>query len=310
MNVLFVDHSFHRRTKSADFFLRILKSCFAVKTFYYDRCYQCGIPQGMVDWADLVVYWEFLPGRYKLAHEGKKCVFVPMYDNEWGSFWQWKRIAWSGMGVVSFCDKVTEHARCCGVTNILDVRYFPDPALLPQCPGDSKKVFLWKRGGITKSMVEAMFPSAAGYTFMVKGAQDFLPREQYLERLSSCGIVIAPRRKEGIGMAFLEAMAMGKCVVAYDDATMNEYIKHGETGVLFNSRELTAVDFSVVEHVRKNLSKFSVAQFVKWQKNAQTINDFLAKQPLCRPTFENRLKRVAAYPFYLAEGAVYRLAHG
>lgn len=37
-----------------------------------------------------------------------------------------KRIAWSGMGVVSFCEKVTEHARRCGVTNILDVRYFPD----------------------------------------------------------------------------------------------------------------------------------------------------------------------------------------
>lgn len=37
---------------------------------------------------------------------------------------------------------------------------------------------------------------------------------------------------KGIGMFFREAMAIGKCVVANNDATMNEYIKNGETALV------------------------------------------------------------------------------
>src|SRR6202012_2876394 len=37
---------------------------------------------------------------------------------------------------------------------------------------------------------------------------------------------------EGVGITFLEAMARGCAVVAYDAPTMNEYIESGKTGVL------------------------------------------------------------------------------
>jgi glycosyltransferase involved in cell wall biosynthesis len=44
---------------------------------------------------------------------------------------------------------------------------------------------------------------------------------------------MAPRRYEGIGMAFLEAMAMEMCVVAENQSTANEYILSGKNVILY-----------------------------------------------------------------------------
>ena len=232
MKWLFIDHEYHKRTGSAKFFLDILRKSFVVDEHYYDRYYRTRVEKVVADY-DGVIIWEFPLSRNNFFFRGKRNVFVPMYDNEWASYWQWKRIAWSGMGVISFCDKVTAHAKRCGVKNILDVRYFPNPSDFPQKKGESKRVFLWERGDISEDTVKKLFPPELGYTFDVKKGDEFLSCEEYLSRIAACEIVVAPRRKEGIGMAFLEAMAMGKCVVAHNDATMNEYIKDGVNGILF-----------------------------------------------------------------------------
>ena len=309
MRLLFIDHEFHRKTRSAEFFVAILRNQFEVAEHYYARYYRVEADGAMRD-RDCAIIWEFPISRRRFYFAGKRNVFVPMYDNEWGSFWQWKRIAWSGMGVISFCDKVSEHARQCGVKNILDVRYFPDPTTLPQKVGDPKKVFLWERGFVTREVVEKMFPPFKGYTCEVKGADDFLPREEYLDKLASCGIVIAPRRKEGIGMAFLEAMAMGKCVVAYNDATMNEYIKDGETGILFEEDGIEAIDESKTAVVRRKLLSDVSYLRSRWMADALKINSFIAAQAPCRPSLVNRLKIMMAYPLYLVEGLVWRVRYG
>lgn len=308
MKLLFVDHNFHKKTHSADFFLKILRKSFDVTEHYYARAYKTGSEKAMKD-QDIAVIWEFPISRSRFFFPGKRNVFVPMYDNEWGSYWQWKRIAWSGIGVISFCDKLTEHARRCGVTNLLEARYFLDPSSLPHNLGDPKKVFLWERGEITKKIAETLFPPSEGYTFVVKGANDFLPREQYLELLSSCGIVIAPRRKEDIGMAFLEAMAMGKCVVAHNDATMNEYIEDGKTGILFDIKNPTRIDFSEIEKIRNNLPEVVNGYLNRWKSEAVTINGFIANQKPSVPSLVNRLKLAISFPLYLAEGLRVRMSH-
>ncbi|MGN0855276.1 MAG: glycosyltransferase [Kiritimatiellia bacterium] len=309
MKVLFVDHEMHRKTRSAEFFLELLGRDFTVTAHYYAKCYHTGAAAAMRG-NDVAVIWEFPLSRRRFYFPGKRNVFVPMYDNEWGSYWQWKRIAWSGMGVVSFCDKVSKHARRCGVKNLLDVRYFPDPAGLPQCAGDSRRVYLWERDFASRETVERLFPKAAGYHHEIKAANEFWSADEYMKRLAECAIVIAPREKEGIGMAFLEAMAMGKCVVAHDDATMNEYVENGQTGILADFRNPRPIDATRVERVRKALPA-AVARFhARWLADAGTINRFIASQPPCRPSVLNRLKLLASYPLYLVEGLFWRLRHG
>lgn len=257
----------------------------------------------------MIIFGEFLPKRRRFYLVGKRIVFVPMYDNERGSHWQWRRIALSGIDVISFCDKISEHARKCGVERLLDIRYFPDPGEFPHETGDPKKVFLWERGDIPRSLAEKLFPVSAGYEFVLKGANEFLTRERYFNLLSTCGIVIAPRRKEGIGMAFLEAMAMGKCVAAHDDATMNEYLVHGKTGLLFDRERPSPIDGELVKKVRANLPGAIVSMRERWMRDSVTIEAFLSKVLPCNPGFLSRLKIEAAYPLYLIEGAFFRVRH-
>jgi hypothetical protein len=62
-------------------------------------------------------------------------------------------------------------------------------------------------------------------------------RGDYLRSLSGFNVYVASRRHEGIGMAFLEAMAMGMCVVAENQPTANEYILSGKNGILYAGGE-------------------------------------------------------------------------
>ena len=108
-------------------------------------------------------------------------------------------------------------------------------------------------------------------------------------------------------MHFLEAMAMGKCVVAHDDATMNEYIKDGENGILFNAKEPKPVPEVSVLHVLRNVGKTAMELRAKWLEEAQCVPDFVNAMSPCRPSLANRLKITFSYPLYLAEGAKYAL---
>lgn len=308
MNILFVDHETHLKTHSADFFLDILRESFEVKTFYYKKTYHFSIPDENVAWADVIILWEFLYNRYDLGIPGKQCIFIPMYDNEWGSKWQWKRIAASSMPIISFCEAITNHAKKHGVKNILDLHYFPNPADLPQERSEHKRVFLWERGEITRSAAESILPPSEGYTFDVKKANEFISKEEYLYRLSKCEIAIAPRMKEGIGMAFLEAMAMGKCVVANNDATMNEYIDDGQTGILrnFKKRQLP-IRSDEISKVCTNIKTAARIAYMRWIEDREKINPFIevaAKlQPLSIGSAKDRLQHAC----YLFEGISQRI---
>ena len=301
MKWLFIDHEYHKRTGSAKFFLDIVRKSFSVDEHYYNRYYRTQAEKVVADY-DGVIIWEFPISRYKFFFPDKKNVFVPMYDNEWDSYWQWKRIAWSGMGVISFCDKVTAHAKRCGVKNILDVCYFPNPSDFPQKKGGSKRVFLWERGDISEDTVKKLFPPESGYTFDVKRCDEFLSREEYLSRIAACEIVVAPRRKEGIGMAFLEAMAMGKCVVSHNDATMNEYIKDGVNGILFDADRATAITESQVLSVRSNIHATKEQFYGVWLEDMKKISNFIFTQKPCAPSLLNRFKILLSYPMFLIEG--------
>lgn len=308
MNVLCLDHVCHQKTKSFDFLLGIMKSAgMVVDVFYYDRYYCVKPPRKMIDRADIIVYLEFLPSRCRLLFPGKRTVFVPMYDNEWGSKWQWRRIALSGMGVLSFSKRVSCHARKCGVKNLLEVQYFLDPRKFPQDLGEPKRVFLWERGDIGRRTAEAMFPLSDGYVFDIKHRDEFLAREDYLRRVSRCEIMVAPRRKEGIGMIFLEAMAMGKCVVAHDDATMNEYIKDGENGLLFCADSPKPMSYSNVCNIRRKICEHSDRFWLKWQNDVTKIVPFISAQVPCVPSASERIMIFLMFPLFLIEGLWYIL---
>ena len=70
--------------------------------------------------------------------------------------------------------------------------------------------------------------------------------------------------EEGIGQAFLEAMARGQCVVAADNGTMNEYVQHGVTGLLYNWRKPAAIDFNNVSTISKQAYNSCSVGYQNW----------------------------------------------
>ena len=332
MKVLFVDHACHKRTKSFDFFRNLVASAHETDVFYFERHYHCNLPREKVDWADVVVFCEFIPFRFACGVTGKRCVFLPMYDNEWGSKGLWRRLALLGMNVISFCRAVSGHARKCGVENVLDVQFAFDPEKFKGMSGDPRTVMLWERGDVSFVAVKAMFrpedvdkvvvvrrdeegvayepisdADMAAYHVEIKSG-GFLPKDEYFAMLSEAGVYIAPRCKEGIGMAFLEQLAMGKCVIAHNAPTMNEYIESGKNGILVDLRYPRRIRAEEIAAAREGSSASAAQLFSEWRKSETRIlaffDEVLRRPPLRSPW---SLLSLFWYAVYWLEGLVMRL---
>lgn len=132
-------------------------------------------------------------------------------------------------------------------------QYAPDPKMLPTTDwGKPLQAHFWERepGDMDRHAAEIIARrlgcqsldfrlfrdkdlSFGSGEAQKKATRQWESRETHLKRIAESQIFIAPRRFEGIGMAFLEAMAMGCVVVAENQATANEYILHGSTGLLY-----------------------------------------------------------------------------
>ena len=132
-------------------------------------------------------------------------------------------------------------------------RYAPNPENFPVVSWeDGPKAYFWERlpeelderamtsllhaAGIsrltTRTLADARFYSPQQQE-QEAAVRSWQKRASYLQVLAEHNVFVAPRRFEGIGMAFLEAMAMGMLVVAENTPTANEYIVSGENGILF-----------------------------------------------------------------------------
>jgi hypothetical protein len=150
------------------------------------------------------------------------------------------------------------HQRLAGLG--LSSRYFqyaPDPAGFPEVSWEEGlRAYFWERqpedlsvratGEILRSLdVENLEVRQTKDPLLAareqgqgkSGVEGWRTREEYLRFLGGFNVYVASRRHEGIGMAFLEAMAMGMCVVAENHPTANEYILSGKTGILYAGGE-------------------------------------------------------------------------
>lgn len=102
------------------------------------------------------------------------------------------------------------------------------------------------------------------------------PHSYVKELMSNCLFLVSASREESFGMAILEAMSVGKAVVAPDTGGITDYITHGKNGLLFeraNPNSLACAITRLLKNpsLRKKLEKkaFLTARSFHWPKIIQ-----------------------------------------
>jgi glycosyltransferase involved in cell wall biosynthesis len=105
-----------------------------------------------------------------------------------------------------------------------------------------------------------------------------------LENIGRAEYFIASRSFEGIGMAFLDAMAQGCCVIAPANPTYSDYIVSGINGYLFEEQSSYLPTPRPFEEIHKGVERSVANGRRKWVASQERLLAWLAGTDLSRNT--------------------------
>jgi hypothetical protein len=321
MKLAFVDHSFHRKSSATKFLAELFRERYHVDIFW-DESWQGGsrvdIKTINEESYNVIVFFQLID--YPLADirrlECQNVVFIPMYDgartlsnSEW--------LTLSDYRFINFSSTLHIKLERLGLVS-LSVQYFLDPTEFEAVDDfGSLRGFFWQRTeGITWTHVRRLLGANEfkefhihsavdphGYTFVQPSDEErmkysitisdwYEDRKEYLDALQTANVYFAPRLYEGIGMSFIEAMTMGKCVVAVDHPTMNEYVDNGVNGYLYDLRRAQSLDLSTVREMGKKARESCSLGFKRWVAARDMILEFVSARNC---GVENRARTFAGF---------------
>ena len=286
MRFCYIGHSFHERSKSTVFLLDLLKELGSVEAYSSDPDGDRASDDQLATYLsqktfDCFVFLqtEYFAARLRPVVSGR-FVLVPMFDGAAGVqdvFWR----QFVHDRFISFCRLHHEHLEALDCRSAC-FQFFPELQAVPQRNLIEPDAFFWERRPdtvINLSLVVNLCHQIGVRTLHIHAAPDFLRHARTSSRRSKSqaqGIAIsssdwfdrredyqavagapvfffAPRLQEGIGMAVLEAMSRGQIVVAPDRPTVNEYVSHGTTGILYDPED-AKIDLPLGEAIIERMS--------------------------------------------------------
>jgi glycosyltransferase involved in cell wall biosynthesis len=152
--------------------------------------------------------------------------------------------------VIAASTDLAERARALGAS---DVRIIPSGVDLPREVGseaEPPEILFAGRLSPEKGVLE-LLEATHGLELVVAGdgplrrrvpgALGFVPHDQLQRFYARAAVVACPSRREGFGVACLEAMAHGRPVVATAVGGLRDLVVDGETGVLVPARDPAAL---------------------------------------------------------------------
>ncbi|MEI8061185.1 MAG: glycosyltransferase [Candidatus Berkelbacteria bacterium] len=301
--IAFVDHSFHKKTYSGDFLRNIFLHKYQLDN-YWDESWTGGprVRKSILAKYSNLVYFQLLNPYLDLRDLKTSVIWAPMFDSETVNRLRldrtvyYKLLSQLNLFVVCFSKKLFLRLKLLGF-RCQYFQYFMNPEDFPAVDDyKTKRVFFWDRGAINFDDVKKIIGQQKidQLVLMVNpdpGMNNKLPtkndikkynikiinghasQQKYRQLLQKSNIFIAPRRKEGIGMSFLEAMTFGQCIIAFNESTMNEYIESGKNGILVNDYD-SEVDLSDFSKLGKNSRKFCLDGYREWSSKRQNIVKF------------------------------------
>ena len=305
-----IDFSYHRKTRSSSFFIDLLRSIGSVVIFWDNQWNGGNSPDPDVLKAsnfDVLVVWQGFYYHKPAALRRIGCpntIIVPMYDDSYPIpdhiFLQYKEFRW-----ISFSKTFQDRFEKLSLTSKYFC-YFPAPSDFGEKAMGSRELhgFFWQRNNdITWLQIRKLIEGTSFISFHLHLAIDplwykavmpesidtdrynitistwFDKREDYLTFLSGANVFFAPRLYEGIGMPFLEAMAMGKVVVAPDHPTMNEYIVHDKNGLLYDPSDPQPLDFSHASEIAETTATEASFYHDSWVNSQESLINWIKLSP-------------------------------
>lgn len=299
----YIDHSYHKRTQSTKFFMDLLSAGFDVDLFW-DESWNNGRPADFEKIAegryDAIVLFQTLYPAYVLKMLNcDTIILIPMYDNVHDlddQFWsQYRGLA----RFMSFSRTLHDRLSRLGLASHY-AQYFMEPrAGAASTDFTTLRGFFWQRQrDITWRTVRRLIKKTDVSGFYLHGAVDpgfdfyhpskrdvrkyniqttewFQSKREFSNVLKDCNLFFASRLHEGIGMSFIEAMAMGQCVAAPDSPTMNEYIVNGATGLLYDINRVGPLDFKNAGTIGGNARDYCAEGFRRWNSRKGDLLEFM-----------------------------------
>lgn len=328
--ILFIDLYFHAKTCSSQFLLDELEKVATVERYCEDedgRFQGKLLPPMACRKYDIVIFWQVIQSmkRIKNAVQYGKMVYFPMYDAtpllnliqpETTAYWR----QFFDVQIICFCKKLHDSLKRIHFDTHY-FQYFPPVEHDCNLDGDPRSLYFWRRGGkIDFDIVQAV---NAAYSLnkihwhdvpdpqftegpkisseLVKKISRsiwYLDKEQMKKDMLESCLYLAPRIQEGIGMSFLEAMAMGRCVIAPDSATMNEYIQPNKTGILYNiEHPVFDLSESLVRRIQRNTVSYIFQGYMDWCERKIAMVHLLLNTP---SKYQGTWWQKIYYKFYFA----------
>jgi len=298
MNVAFLANTYHlTKTRSSQFFIDLLNQWFGSVAVIAHQDVWASLPG--TRW-DLIVVWQhrFSPRELE-AFGARSVVLVPMYDDcpKDHDFW----IAYRGFKVLCFSSALADLLEPWGL-ECLRVSYRPPvPSTQASFVGGLRGFFWPRTDQLDWRQIGPLASTTAWESFHLHTAHapatavlplpgqiqasdfvqtDWFDRpEDYQSALSRVNVFFAPRLSEGIGMAFLEALALGQCVVAPDLPTANQYIVSGTDGILFDPDQPQPLDLSNASSWGGAARTAAEQGRREWERGLPVVRAFLENLP-------------------------------
>lgn len=296
--IAFIDLNFHKKTKSSIFFQDILSKHFNLNVYYENER-----EKYINDKFDKYIFWQVIPDFLDLIKiKNKEIILIPMYDSTPINKLAWERYKCFKIRIVCFCKKLYNF-----FSNIwfdcIYIQYFMPP-LKYEINYSNKNIFFRYRWNITRENVKTIIwgqkvsitiknnpdpwyrPIELSKEEIKKYNVSFLnkffdTKDEYIENLANHSIFIAPRKQEWIWMSFLESMNLWQCVIAYNDATMNEYISNWKNWILTDFKEYVSLDD--YKNLWNNSKKNYIVGYKKWINDINNVINFIYKENNKRP---------------------------
>lgn len=310
MKIHFVGHSHHRVTLSSRFFTELLERNGHVE-YHWDDTWQGSSAQDLATSlgdGELIVVWQSVTYLKRLAPVyGPKIVYVPMYDASRTlrrSFWERAR----DIRILNFSSTLHQRVQHCGARRSAYFQYFPDPGdHAPSTDFTRLRGFFWQRQARPCwSDIERLIRGAEFESLHLHMAPDpgvtappaptdgqipvermdvstwFPQRAELFDKLRAANVYFAPRLDEGIGLAFLEAMAMGMAVCAPRRPTHSEYICDRIDGLLYDLDSDAVPDWRIAGELGRRARATIEKGHARWRADQDRLHGFLFDADDCR----------------------------